>query len=133
MRFRLKYVSEDIDRHGNVRCYVRVPGRRKVRIHAMPGTKEFMAEYQLAIAAAVGTPLRQMDEAKKGSFRFLCIRYYASTPYKALDGSTRNWQRRALDEIAQEHGAKPVAVMQARHVRRIRDAKSANLPPRISE
>ena len=50
MRVQLKYVSEDVDRHGNVRCYVRVPGKRKVRIRALPGTPEFMDEYQAAIA-----------------------------------------------------------------------------------
>jgi len=124
MRVRLKYLSEDPDRHGNVRCYVRVPGKLKVRIRALPGTPEFMEEYQAAIATAAEAPMRQADETKKGSFRYLCIRYYASASYKALDGSTRNWQRRALDEIAREHGAKPVAMMQARHVRRIRDAKT---------
>jgi integrase/recombinase XerD len=123
MRVRLKYICEDVDRHGNVRCYVRAPGKRKVRIRALPGTPEFMEEYQAAISTVAEAPLRQADGAKKGSFRYLCIRYYASAAYKALDGSTRNWQRRALDEIAQEHGAKPVAMMQARHVRRLRDAK----------
>ncbi|MEZ5822302.1 MAG: tyrosine-type recombinase/integrase [Xanthobacteraceae bacterium] len=124
MRVRLKYLSEDVDRHGNVRCYVRAPGKRKVRIRSLPGTSEFMEEYRAAIATATEAPPRQAAEAKRGSFRFLCIRYYASAVYKALDLSTRNWQRRALDEIAQEHGAKPVAMMQPRHVRRIRDAKA---------
>jgi len=125
MRVRLKYLCEDVDRHGNVRCYVRPPGKRKVRIRALPGTPEFMEEYQAAIATAAEAPVRQADESKKGSFRYLCIRYYASAAYKALDISTRNWQRRALDEIAGEHGAKPVAMMQPRHVRRMRDAKAA--------
>jgi hypothetical protein len=66
---------------------------------------------------------RQADEAKRGSFRYLCIRYYSSAAFKTLDISTRNWQRRALDEISRDHGAKPVALMEPRHVRRIRDAK----------
>jgi integrase/recombinase XerD len=123
MRVRLKYLCEDPDRHGNVRCYVRVPGKRKVRIRALPGTPEFMEEYQAAIAEVKAGHPRQADEAKRGSFRYLCIRYYSSAAFKALDISTRNWQRRALDEIAQEHGAKPVAMMAPRHVRRIRDAK----------
>ncbi|MGJ5206123.1 tyrosine-type recombinase/integrase [Bradyrhizobium sp. HKCCYLR20261] len=125
MRIRLKFLCEDRDRHGNVRCYVRMPGKPKVRIRTLPGTPEFMEEYHAAVSAAVPDTVRQADEAKKGSFRHLCIRYYASAAYKALDGSTQSWQRRALDEIAQDHGAKPVAMMQARHVRRMRDAKSA--------
>jgi integrase/recombinase XerD len=125
MRIRLKFLCENRDRHGNVRCYVRVPGKPKIRIRMLPGTPEFMEEYQAAISAAAPVAARQADEAKKGSFRYLCIRYYASASYKALDVSTRNWQRRALDEIAQNHAAKPVAMMQARHVRKMRDAKFA--------
>ncbi|WP_247521599.1 hypothetical protein [Bradyrhizobium sp. 190] len=123
MHVRLKYLSEDVDRHGNVRCYVRAPGKRKIRIRAFPGTSEFMEEYQAAVASAGDSPARQASEAKRGSFRYLCIRYYASVTYKSLDASTRNWQRRALDEIAQDHGAKRIAMMLPRHVRRIRDAK----------
>jgi integrase len=84
-----------------------------------------MEEYQAAIATAAEAAPRQADEAKKGSFRYLCVRYYGSAAYKALDISTRNWQRRALDEIAVEKGAKPVMMMQAKHVRRMRDAKAA--------
>jgi site-specific recombinase XerD len=81
-----------------------------------------MAAYNAAISDHVTAP-RQANEAKPGSFRYLCIRYYGSATFKVLDVSTRNWQRRALDEISQEHGAKPVAMMAPRHVRKIRDAK----------
>ena len=123
MRVRLKYVVEDVDRHGNVRCYVRLPSKRKTRLRALPGTEEFLAEYNAAIANALTGSPRQASEAKRGSFRYLCIRYYSSPSFKVLDISTRNWQRRALDEISQEHGAKPVALMAPRHVRKIRDAR----------
>src|SRR4051794_15827400 len=107
MRVRLKYICEDVDRHGNTRCYVRAPGKPKVRIRAMPGTPEFFEEYQAAISTANEASRPQAPEVKKGSFRHLCIRYYGSVTFKALDASTRNWQRRALDAIAREHGAKP--------------------------
>jgi hypothetical protein len=45
MHIRFKYLSEDRDRHGNVRIYVRVPGRPKVRIRAPFGTDEFLAGF----------------------------------------------------------------------------------------
>jgi integrase/recombinase XerD len=122
LRIRFKHLVEDRDRHGNIRLYVRIRGRQKVRIRATFGTDEFIAAYNAAVSDH-GTARRQANEAKPGSFRYLCIRYYAGAAYKSLDVSTRNWQRRALDEIAQEHGAKPVAMMAPRHVRRIRDAK----------
>ena len=47
MQMRFKYLVEDVDRHGNVRIYVRVPGRRKVRLRAKFGTDEFLAAYIL--------------------------------------------------------------------------------------
>jgi integrase/recombinase XerD len=124
VRIRFKHLVEDRDRHGNIRLYVRVPGRQKVRIRATFGTDEFIVAYNAAISDHVAAR-RQADEAKPGSFRHLCIRYYASAAYKCLDISTRNWHRRALDEIAQEHGAKPIAMMAPRHVRRIRDGRIA--------
>jgi hypothetical protein len=34
MQMRFKFLVEDIDRYGNVRLYVRVPGRRKVRLRS---------------------------------------------------------------------------------------------------
>lgn len=47
----LPYLCSDIDRHGNVRIYVRAPGpaRRKTRLHEKPGTKAFMVEYRRAL------------------------------------------------------------------------------------
>lgn len=51
MKFRLKYVVEDTDRHGNVRLYYRRHGR-KVRLRGPAGSPEFLADYK---AAAAGT------------------------------------------------------------------------------
>ena len=76
MRIRFKHLVEDRDRHGNIRLYVRIPGRPKVRIRASFGTDEFIAAYNAAISDHVAAP-RQANEAKPGSFRYLCIRYYS--------------------------------------------------------
>ena len=65
MQIRFKYLVEDRDRHGNVRLYVRVPGRTKVRIRAPFGTDEFIAAYNAAISDHVTAP-RQAREAKAG-------------------------------------------------------------------
>lgn len=122
MKMRLRYVSEDVDRHGNVRCYIRLPGRPKVRIRSLPGTPEFMAEYNDAIHGE-SEPSRphRSNEIKRGTFRHLCIAYFKSGEYAALDISTRNWQRRALERICETHGGNVVAQMQPRHVRLLRD------------
>jgi integrase/recombinase XerD len=123
MKIKLKYLVEDMDRHGNVRCYVRLPGKAKVRIRGLPGSALFMDEYQAAVAGKADQP-RQARTAKRGSFRHLCQLYYASPTFKALDPSTQAWRRRALDAISDKYGANPVALMEARHVRRIRDERA---------
>jgi hypothetical protein len=50
VRIRLKYVSEDKDRRGNVRLYFRRKGQPKIRLHGMPGSEEFMEAYRNALA-----------------------------------------------------------------------------------
>ena len=50
MRLKLKYVIEDVDRHGNVRVYYRPPGHAKIRMREKLGTPEFLRELEAAKA-----------------------------------------------------------------------------------
>ena len=47
MKFRLKHVVEDVDRHGNVRLYYRRNGR-KTRLRGPIGSPEFLTDYKAA-------------------------------------------------------------------------------------
>ena len=49
MKFRLKYVVEDTDRHGNVRLYYR-HGGAKIRLRGPIGSPEFLTDYRRAAA-----------------------------------------------------------------------------------
>jgi len=123
MQIRFRYIIEDRDRHGNIRVYVRVTGRRKVRIRAPFGTDKFLAAYNAAVSEHVSAP-RQARAAKTGSFRHVCVLYYASATFKRLDPATQSWRRRALDSVCEKHADKAVALMEARHVRALRDERS---------
>jgi integrase/recombinase XerD len=123
MQIRFKHLIEDRDRHGNIRIYVRVPGRRKVRIRVPFGTDEFVTAYSAAVSDHVAAP-RQARETKSGSLRHLCVLYYSSATFKRLDQATQAWRRRALDAMCAKHGDKPVARMEPRHVRALRDERS---------
>jgi integrase/recombinase XerD len=123
MNIKLKHLVEEVDRHGNPRIYVRIKGRPKIRIRAMPGTPEFMVAYQ----AAMAQPPSPADDDRhhspaKGTFGYVCLAYYASPTFKALDIKTQEWRRNVLDEICEQHGDKPVA-MQPKHIRTLRDEK----------
>jgi integrase len=125
VRIKLRYLVEDVDRHGNVRTYVRLPGKQKVRIRGIPGSEEFMAAYHAARSEIDNEDnRRQHRSAAKGSFGYACLGYYSSAEFKALDQSTRSWRRRALDRICEQHADKPIGLMQPKHVRNIRDEKA---------
>lgn len=126
-KLRLRFVVEDVDRHGNVRTYFRRKGHPKVRLPGLPGSREFMDAYQAALDARSVARRQRSVPAAKGTFRYVCVAYYASPEFKALDESTRAWRRRALDEIALVHGHKPISRLESVHIRQLRDEKQ-NLP-----
>src|SRR5690242_9619243 len=106
---RLKYLVEDIDRHGNVRRYVRVPGRTKVRIREQPGTAEFMAAYERALRGSqtIDNGENGTQPGAKGSLKWLCERYYGTADYRRLDDRTKWVRRNVLDNLCRRHGDKP--------------------------
>lgn len=126
-KIELRYTSEDTDRHGNVRIYVRRPGMKKVRLRKTPGTPEFLEEYRDALAGRLNLssdkrPVRV--PAGKGTLRWLCEQYYRSAEYKRLDPRTQHVRRLILDVICKRDGDKPYALMEPRHLRKRRDEKA---------
>ena len=123
---KLQYITKDRDRHGNLRFYLRRPGKPKIRLHGLPGSEEFMAAYKEALAET------GCSEAKaEKSFEWLCGRYYKSSYFQALEPETRRRKRVVLDEIcgmagagARKFGSAPFASMKRAHVRKLRDMKS---------
>jgi integrase/recombinase XerD len=116
MQVRLKYLTGDVDRHGNARFYVRVPGRPKVRIRGVPYSDEFMSWYRAAI---VETPRTVTRSAVRGTFRHLCQLYFSSLEFRQLDATSQKWRRPVLEAISRQYGEEPVSRLEARHVRRI--------------
>jgi hypothetical protein len=98
MKIRLKYLVEDVDRHGNIRLYVRQKSKSKIRIREPFGTDAFMLAYNAALA---GDEQLRRPAAQRGSFRYVCGLYYASPEFKSLDSATQRWRRRMLDEICE--------------------------------
>ena len=121
----LKYLVKDTDRHGNVRVYVRRHGR-KVRIRALANVEEFIAVYRAALELRGKLPPSGLTAAAPGSLRWLVQAYYGCPEFLGLHESTRAKRRAILDGICREHGDKPFARMEAKHVRlQIRDPKAA--------
>ena len=118
-----EYVVSDTDRHDNVRYYFRRRPAPKVRLEGIPGSEAFMNKYYDCLDGRIPERKSRSAPAAPGSFAALRLAYLGSPEFKSLDVSTRAWQRRALDEISEAHGTKRVAMMQARHVRTLRNGK----------
>jgi integrase len=129
MKIKLKYVVEDVDRHGNVRVYFRRKGELKVRLPGLPGTTEFMDAYRQAVA---GQALAQVSGSSVGrkpgvsTMRWLVETYYGSAEFKRLDARTQRVRRLVLDRfcVADGNGAKPYRQLLPRHIRRFRDDRA---------
>jgi integrase/recombinase XerD len=96
-------------------------GKPKVRLTQEYGSDAFWSAYRDALAGKQAARTSAPSKAEKGSFRALCQKYYASSEYRGLDKSTRDWRKRALDLVCESKGNLPVDRMETKHVRRLRD------------
>ena len=104
IQIRVRYVVEDVDRHGNRRLYFRRKGCRKVRMQAQPGTAEFFEEYQRLLAQSNAGKLKiePRDAPKAATFRWLCDLYLRSEAFRDLDPRTQGVRRQIIDHICAE-------------------------------
>lgn len=125
----LKYTFEDVDRHGNVRIYVK-KGRKaqKVRLREPIGSAAFLAEYQRAIRGETAPkPKLATISGKQGSFAWLIMAYKQSGEFRQLKDSTKRVRSRILDAICRKVGQEPCSEFGKRHIIALRDEK-ADLP-----
>jgi hypothetical protein len=121
--FRLKYIHRFKDRHGHVRHYFRRPGRKPVALPGLPSSAEFMAAYQVALAAAA--PETGASQSAPGTFNALAAAWYRGGDFANVAPSTKITYRRIVDAFLARYGEKPVVLLEARHIHTILDGMSA--------
>ena len=88
-----------------------------------PGSPEFMAEYY-RLLAVTGTAPTSKGEVLRGSVAALVADYFASPEFKETKLSTQRIYRLVLEPLAQKHGTKPVALLERKHIKEWRNARS---------
>jgi integrase len=117
-KIRLTHIHEFIDRHGKVRRYVRLPGRKRVPLPGAPGTAAFMEAYQAALAET--SPKRiGATCAQPGTINAAVVSYFVSSAFAALAPETRRVRRNILERFRTEHGDKRTALLQRAHIDRM--------------
>ena len=126
---KLRYLVEDTDKRGNVRWYVRVPGRKKVRIRAKlneDGTLSdaFMAAYFRAVRGVEEEGERpKLQRVAEGSFQHALTRYYGSPLFKGHEAETQRDKRSVLDRYAVNAGPMPLAAFRREDIEKSRDKR----------
>lgn len=124
----LRHVQRFRDRHGKVRHYFRKPGCQRVTLPGEPGSEEFMAAYQSAMAT-----VRTAGEGKTvpGTIGSLIVAYYQSGEWKQLTPLTHKTYRNMLDRFRErvgksgvKYGDLPARGVQQRHVYSLLDSMS---------
>ena len=121
MILRLRYIQRFTDRHGHVRIYLRVPGRKRV---PLPPERSagFLAAYQAAITAHDAP---KPSRVPPGSLEALTRLYLAGPDYGQLGTSTQATYRRLLAALNRGHGEKPIRTLDAIGVRRLLAERAA--------
>jgi integrase len=115
---RLKHVNSFRDRHGRVRHYVRLPGRKAVPLPGLPGSEAYMSAYAVALAD-LDEPEIGEARTKRGTLNAAIVAYYGSDAFKAVAPITQANRRAILERVRLEHGDKRFALLHPEHVNRL--------------
>jgi hypothetical protein len=120
-KIRLSYIHEFVDRYGKVRRDVRLPGRKRVPLPGAPGTAQFNAAYEGAIALAAEAPRVAIGAGRMipGTVNAAVISYLNSPTFKAGAPDTTRTRRNILERFRVEHGEKRIALLRRADVERM--------------
>jgi integrase len=116
-KFKLRFVDVQRGRNGRVEFYYFRRARIRWPLPGQPLSEEFMGEYRRLLAAT--EPAAPTDGPRAygpGSFGALLTDYLASPKFLNRAASTQRVYRLVLERLAEEHGHKPIALLQHQHI-----------------
>jgi integrase len=119
-----KHCSWNTDRHGTRRVRFR-KGGFSTYLTGIPWSEDFMRQYAAALEG-VQAQASNLGAArtKPGSFNALCVSYYRSPEFRGLKASTQTVRRNIIERFRREHGDKPIARIERKHIKDIIGAKA---------
>lgn len=133
---KLKFILRDQDRHGNERIYFRKRGQPMIRMRDPVGSPAFMEQYNALVRGEPPSSDKSPSPLSKpspGTWRALCVSYFASGDFKRLDDRTQRVRRRLLEATFEEklrpestdvYGDMPVIHLGIRALKVLRDRKA---------
>ncbi len=108
-----KYCTRDVDRHGNERFYIRLPGMPKYRMTSvyldLSGsiTQEFTEEYHRVLAGDRGEKVVAIIRLEPGSVQWLIETYYRSKAFQSQAPATQKDKKSVLNRYCANVGELP--------------------------
>ena len=112
-RPRPKHLHRETTRHGKVVWYVHLPGKPRVRLRASYGSKEFVAEYEAAIA---GDAARKPHRPGTATLGWLIARYMDSSAWAGLGLATQRQRNAIFKRIVENDGDQPFSAFEKKHI-----------------
>jgi integrase len=103
--------------------YFRRSGFPSVALPGAPGTREFTAAYDALLKQE--RPPIGADHVVAGSMSAMAADWYRSAGFSRLTDTSKRTYRRLLESFLKDHGDKPVASLEPRHLLAILDRRSA--------
>jgi integrase len=120
-RIKLKYVNGFYNKNRKSmapRYYFRRPGGKAIPLPGLPGSPEFMAAYEDALATLPSNNKSEVGAKRTmpGSVSALVTAFYKSTHWTNLSPQSQQTYGRIIEHFRQRHGHRHVATLQAKHV-----------------
>lgn len=112
---RIKYVTQEIDRHGKHRIYFRAGKGKRTALRGPIGSPEFWQDYQ-----AAGKKPLETNSGRNDRISWICNQYFGSVEFKQLAPITKKTRRNVLNRFCVKHGDKRYANLEPRHLRKVR-------------
>jgi hypothetical protein len=103
-KLRLPYVNEYRDVRGKVRRYFRRRGEKRIPLPGLPGSEQFMAAYQIALAGDESKLEIGASRTKPGTVNAAIVGYYTSTVFQELSAGSKKQYRSILERFRNMHG-----------------------------
>jgi integrase len=121
---RLRFVQAWVDKDARSHHYFRKRGQPRVHLPGLPGSAEFMAAYQSALAAAP-VAIGKDTRSRPGSVSAAIASYYGSPSFKALKPSTQQVRRFVLEAFRRDQGDKLIAAMPKKFISAMLDVMTS--------
>jgi integrase len=119
-RIKLKYVHQFVDKRrgaAKARFYFRRRGFPQLPLPRLPGSPEFNAAYERALAGSTVTPPIGAKRVRVGSIGALALAWFNSPEFLTLKPATQRTYRLIVEKWLQQHRDKLFASLERKHVK----------------